>query len=311
MATIVVTVVKAIPAIIGKGLAIHKQLMQAKKNKKGCVRLADRVKTVVDQLEGLANQGVNEELLQKALDEFKKVLEEAETLLKKYEETNWWKQKFNADTWRKDFEEVNKHLCIAAHHLSLSLQVEQRKNLEDMFNDLRIRKENGEDMKIDQQEWDKLMASVEETRVVVKDVHDVVDNTNQKVSAIQHQMASAQRDLRDIKDQVGTQGAGPKSSSGSAGKARAKVFTFREKLINQIEEPTLKILLDGLQKATPDQPPVINGRERNHVLQNNRVTEDQVTCLVDMVRKKGERPCEIFLSLLSEHDNNLYKELGL
>ena len=49
-----------------------------------------------------------------------------------------------------------------------------------------------------------VMASVEETRVVVKDVHDVVDNTNQKVSAIQHQMASAQRDLKDIKDKVGT-----------------------------------------------------------------------------------------------------------
>ena len=159
MAAIVLTVVKATQDIISKGLVIHKQLMQAKKNKKGCVRLADRVKTVVDQLEGLANQGVNEELLQKALDEFKQVLEEAETLLKKYEETNWWKQKFNADTWRKDFEEVNKHLCIAAHHLSLSLQVEQRKNLEDMFNDLRIRKENGEDMKIDQQEWDKCKTS--------------------------------------------------------------------------------------------------------------------------------------------------------
>ena len=48
------------------------------------------------------------------------------------------------------------------------------------------------------------MASVEETRAEVKDVHDVVDNTNQKVTSIQHQMASAQRDLKDIKDKVGT-----------------------------------------------------------------------------------------------------------
>ena len=90
-----------------------------------------------------------------------------------------------------------------------------------------------------------------------------------------------------------------------------KVFTFREKLINQIEEPTLKILLDGLQKATPDQPPVINGRERNHVLQNNRVTEDQVTCLVDMVWRKGERACDKFLFVLRRCDPNLYEELGL
>ncbi|XP_042559661.1 uncharacterized protein LOC122128848 [Clupea harengus] len=223
MATIVVTVVKAIPDIISKGLAIHKQLMQAKKNKKICERLADRMKSVVDQLEGLANQGVNEELLQKALDEFKKVLEEAGTLLKKYEETNWLMQKFNADTLRKDFEEVNQHLSNAARQLSLSLQVEQRKNLEDKFNRLRICKENDEDMKIDLQEWDKLMASVEETRAEVKDVHDVVDNTNQKVTSIQHQMASAQRDLKVIKDKVGThEGAGPKSSSASPVEARGK-----------------------------------------------------------------------------------------
>ena len=40
MAAIVLTVVKATQDIISKGLVIHKQLMQAKKNKKGCVRLA-------------------------------------------------------------------------------------------------------------------------------------------------------------------------------------------------------------------------------------------------------------------------------
>ena len=85
-----------------------------------------------------------------------------------------------------------------------------------------------------------------------------------------------------------------------------KVSTFRCELINGIEEGTLKGLLDGLQKAT-----VIKGRERNTVLQKYSVIEDQVTCLVDMVWKKGEQACEIFLSLLMEHDPTLYGKLGL
>ena len=85
-----------------------------------------------------------------------------------------------------------------------------------------------------------------------------------------------------------------------------KVSTFRCELINGIEEGTLKGLLDGLQKAT-----VIKGRERNTVLQKYSVIEDQVTCLVDMVWKKGKEACEIFLSLLSEHDPTLYGKLGL
>ena len=90
-----------------------------------------------------------------------------------------------------------------------------------------------------------------------------------------------------------------------------KVSTFRCELINGIEEGTLKGLLDGLQKATPDQPPVITQRERNEVLQKHHVTDDQVTCLVDMLLNKGERPCETFLSLLRELEPNLCDELGL
>ena len=85
----------------------------------------------------------------------------------------------------------------------------------------------------------------------------------------------------------------------------------RKELIQRIGDATLKSVLDGLQEDSPNQHPVISGRERNEVLQNNSVTEDRVTCLVDMVQKKGERACEIFLSLLSEHDPTLYGKLGL
>ena len=89
-----------------------------------------------------------------------------------------------------------------------------------------------------------------------------------------------------------------------------KVKKSRKELIQRIGDATLKSVLDGLQEDSPNHP-VITLRERNEVLQNNSVTEDRVTCLVDMVQKKGERACEIFLSFLRELDPNLCDELGL
>ncbi|XP_076149289.1 uncharacterized protein LOC143133410 [Alosa pseudoharengus] len=252
MAAFAITVSKAIPDIVSKGMAIHSQLMQVKKNKTCCARLAERVKALVDPMEVLANQGVDEEVLQKALDVFNKALEEAETLMKKYEKTNWLKKTFNADTLKGDFKEVNLHLTEASHHLCLCLQVvgraEQQK-LEEVFNGQRILKENDEDMKIDLQEWEKLLSLAEETRDEVKTVHDVVDGTDQKVSSLQ-------RDVRDIKDAVRA-GAMSQASAASSLEATDQVFHNRCELINRIEDASLRALLDGLQKPTSDMPPVI------------------------------------------------------
>ncbi|KAG5286281.1 hypothetical protein AALO_G00013100 [Alosa alosa] len=131
----------------------------------------------------------------------------------------------------------------------------------------------------------------------------VVDGTDQKVSSLQ-------RDVPDIKDAVRA-GAMSQPSAASSLEATDQVFHNRCELINRIEDASLRDLLDGLQKPTSDMPPVIKGRERNEVLQKHSVTEDQVTCLVDMVWKKGKRACERFLSLLKEVEPGLCEELGL
>ncbi|XP_062374815.1 NACHT, LRR and PYD domains-containing protein 1 homolog isoform X2 [Sardina pilchardus] len=90
-----------------------------------------------------------------------------------------------------------------------------------------------------------------------------------------------------------------------AGKPTDKVLYMRSKLIRTTSDATLRALLDDLQTPTSRMPPVITSRERNEVLQKNSVTEDQVTCLVDMVQKKGEKACERFLNLLKEKEPGL------
>ncbi|XP_041938979.1 NACHT, LRR and PYD domains-containing protein 1 homolog isoform X2 [Alosa sapidissima] len=121
--------------------------------------------------------------------------------------------------------------------------------------------------------------------------------------------SSTQTDKQEVQHNVEA-GAGAESQTSAASPAKAtdQVFNARIELINKIGDAALKDLLDGLQKPTTDMGPVITKRERNEVLQNHSVTEDQVTCLVDMVWKKGERACERFLSLLKDKEPGVYDQ---
>ncbi|XP_062381790.1 NACHT, LRR and PYD domains-containing protein 1 homolog isoform X2 [Sardina pilchardus] len=119
--------------------------------------------------------------------------------------------------------------------------------------------------------------------------------------------SSTQSDKQEVQHNVEA-GAESQTSAASPAKATDQVFNARCELINGIGDAALKALLDGLQKPTSDMGPVITDRERNEVLQKHSVTEDQVTCLVDMVRKKGELACERFLSFLKEVEPGVYDQ---
>lgn len=67
-------------------------------------------------------------------------------------------------------------------------------------------------------------------------------------------------------------------------------------------------LLDDLQAHNP---PVLSSREAEEVLHRNQVLQDQVSCFVDVVFKKGELACSVMLTLLQKLDPYLYRELRL
>ncbi|XP_063076145.1 uncharacterized protein LOC134466178 [Engraulis encrasicolus] len=94
-------------------------------------------------------------------------------------------------------------------------------------------------------------------------------------------------------------------------KPTERVLRVRVELINRIGDATLKSLLDGLQKPSSEGPAILNPRERDMVLKTHPLTQDQVTCLVDMLRNKGERPCLAFIMLLQQLEYDLCTELGL
>ncbi|XP_062382183.1 uncharacterized protein LOC134070012 isoform X2 [Sardina pilchardus] len=85
-----------------------------------------------------------------------------------------------------------------------------------------------------------------------------------------------------------------------------RLFQMRPGLISGVSSGVLRSMLDRLQAH---RPPVLNGREAEEVLQRSQVLQDQVSCLVDMVHRKGDTACSTMLALLEELDPHLYGAL--
>ncbi|XP_063047325.1 NACHT, LRR and PYD domains-containing protein 1 homolog [Engraulis encrasicolus] len=118
-----------------------------------------------------------------------------------------------------------------------------------------------------------------------------------------------QRDMEETQDSPGAAGAEEPMCSAWTSTARERVSEARRELINRIGEASLKAVLDGLQQEISGSPAVIGMWERNEVLQQHHVTQDQVRCLVDMLRNKGNSACQRFLSHLGEVDPALCEDL--
>ncbi|XP_076123328.1 uncharacterized protein LOC143103433 [Alosa pseudoharengus] len=85
-----------------------------------------------------------------------------------------------------------------------------------------------------------------------------------------------------------------------------RLSCIRLDLIERTSEGVLKGLLLRLESH---QPPVLNSIEKEVIQQRTSVLQDQVTSLIDMIMKKGDKACGIMLSLLKELDNYLYQDL--
>ncbi|XP_036392691.1 caspase-1-like [Megalops cyprinoides] len=88
--------------------------------------------------------------------------------------------------------------------------------------------------------------------------------------------------------------------------ADKQLFSVRAKFVDKVSLGVIKLLLDDLLEAG-----VLNDGEKESVLEENPTKMDKARCLIDTVRKKGNKASEKCMSLLRDHDRNLYEELGL
>lgn len=85
-----------------------------------------------------------------------------------------------------------------------------------------------------------------------------------------------------------------------------QLWRYRAGLIASLTGPIVKTLLDKLEAQ---EPPVISSREAEEIREKTTVVRDQASSLIDMVLKKGEKACNIFLGLLKDIDPLVYNDV--
>lgn len=153
----------AIMDIIDPILSIAEKLSavcdEVKANKKRCRRLVQRVSALVELVNAVKHNGLgkNPELVQRGLRELKVTLESAEQVLKKYASSSCLKRIVKAFDLGEEFGSLNERLNDAAQLLSLALQVEQRKRMEEVFKEDKRTKEDEDDRRYDCDELQNCM----------------------------------------------------------------------------------------------------------------------------------------------------------
>uniref|UniRef100_A0A4W5QCG1 Caspase a n=1 Tax=Hucho hucho TaxID=62062 RepID=A0A4W5QCG1_9TELE len=80
----------------------------------------------------------------------------------------------------------------------------------------------------------------------------------------------------------------------------------RKTFIDSVTKPVIKQLLDDLLEDK-----VLNDEEADSVTEENSARAEQARCLIDMVRKKGEKTSEKVIARILERDPGLHDKCGL
>ena len=84
-----------------------------------------------------------------------------------------------------------------------------------------------------------------------------------------------------------------------------KLYNARTKFVENVSAPVLKQLLDDLNEGR-----VLKEEEMESVIEEHKARTDKARCLIDMVRKKGEKSSKKMIEYIKERDENLYDVLG-
>lgn len=123
--------VKKIAAV---ALQIYKQVQLVKGNKKQCKRLADRVKSIMQSLDGL-DAYPDTKKFNLALGDLKKCLDDCLSIMKELAKEHWLKKFVKAGSHKEDLAGLNKRLQQLLPQLSLGINVTMLFKLEEDIKD--------------------------------------------------------------------------------------------------------------------------------------------------------------------------------
>ncbi|XP_060929180.1 caspase a-like [Limanda limanda] len=85
-----------------------------------------------------------------------------------------------------------------------------------------------------------------------------------------------------------------------------KLAKVRTKFVEQVSIPTLDRLLDNILEDR-----IVNDWQKDAILEGNSTRENKARCLIDTVRRKGDKASMMMIDHLQNCDRFLYTELGL
>ncbi|XP_062417629.1 caspase-1-like [Pungitius pungitius] len=94
--------------------------------------------------------------------------------------------------------------------------------------------------------------------------------------------------------------------TGDGGVTQAKLQNARRKFVEKADKELIQQLLDDLLDDG-----VVNDGQKDSILEDNSTTADRARDLIDVVKKKGDKASEIFITHLEVRDKVLCTELGL
>ncbi len=118
-----------IQKLVNLSLAIYTQVEKAKANKTQFKRLAERIKIILDALQGL-DKIADSTHFRSGLALLEEVVKETQEYLNFFASTKWFKRVLKAGSDKEKFEELNQKLEQAMRYLSLGLDVQQVMNRE-------------------------------------------------------------------------------------------------------------------------------------------------------------------------------------
>ncbi|XP_063076614.1 uncharacterized protein LOC134466661 [Engraulis encrasicolus] len=311
-----------------------------KDNQAQCQRLAGCVHALLQTLDSLKRQydfNRPSKELQERLEAIKESLDIAEAIMRKQEARGKFKRVLKAHKIQDQLDELYVTLDDDHKQLTLLLQVEQRGATGDA---LRHLDEVQQGMNNTNAKASAIQDTVDNTMRTIGGMDTKLDSSQQKMDSLHGKMDRSQKSIDDLNEKMDKLFAGqpavvptpgpnptpapvvpapqtpvvpapqgpvaPPAASNLPKEADKLLFAIRGRFVEKVTLPVIKGLLDTLRDAR-----VLNEEEAESVLEEQSARADRARCLVDTVRKKGQKASQKMVDALRDQDPSLAETLGL
>ncbi|XP_027885747.1 mixed lineage kinase domain-like protein [Xiphophorus couchianus] len=173
--------------IVGVVKTIYELAEKVKANQSRWCRIRERVKALEELVDSADKNILENEQVQKALEELLHVLKSAQAQIGNYANASCFRHVIKSNSYEEEFDTLNKRLSEVFERLSLALQLDQRSKLFKVFELANRQREDEEDRKKDIKELQRLLINYKESLdMMQKDLEEIKTNVIHSVELLKN-----------------------------------------------------------------------------------------------------------------------------